>query len=158
MFSFGIIVNGSFSLEHSAQVVKEILTWFSFFGILSIIINYFILKYLNQVTKPLLLGLLISITCFLVSFTFVYIERDKFLENGKGNALEIDVNLVQKIYVKNLNTGQNTLLQKDEREIIWETERLLNYPDNSKGKNIYEVHIKFENGELIFKTNEMPKN
>lgn len=113
---------------------------------------------MNQVTKPLLLGLLISITCFLVSFTFVYIERDKFLENGKGNALEIDVNLVQKIYVKNLNTGQNTLLQKDEREIIWETERLLNYPDNSKGKNIYEVHIKFENGELIFKTNEMPKN
>lgn len=104
------------------------------------------------------LGILISLVCFLVSCPFVYIERDKFLENGRGNAVEIDVNLIQKIYVKNLNTGKNIFLQKDEREIIWETERLLNYPDNSKGKNIYEVHIKFENGELIFKTNEIPKN
>lgn len=158
IFKYGIIVNGSFSIENSNEVLKEIFYWIFLYGILTLSLNYLITNFINKFSKSILISILITVISFFVVTPFVYLERNKFLENGRGNAVEIDVNLVQKIYLKNLDSGKITFLQKEEREIIWETERLLNYPNNSKGKKIYEVHIKFINGELIFKTNEIPKN
>lgn len=81
--SFGVIVNGSFSVELSNQIMNVILTWFSFFGLLSVITNFLILKHLIKVKKSLLISLLISLSCFLISLPFVYVERDDFLENGE---------------------------------------------------------------------------
>ena len=147
---------GDFSLEDATHVILQILKWFVFFGLLSFILNFFILKYLNQAKKPILTSALISITCFVLSLPFVYIERNEFLKNGKENTLELEVKHIQVVYVKNLKSGKLTYYNKEVRETIWEIEYLMNYPKPQNGKYDYEVHIKFKKGELVFLTNELP--
>ncbi len=86
LVSFGIIVMGTFSIERSNEVVREILTLYAWFGMLSILVNYFILKYLNSITRPVLWAIALSLFCLLVSSSFIYFEREKFLDNGRGHA------------------------------------------------------------------------
>lgn len=86
LVSFGIIVMGTFSIERSNEVVREILTMYAWFGMLSVLVNFFILKYLNGVTKPVLWAIALALVCLLVSSSFIYVEREKFLDHGRWRA------------------------------------------------------------------------
>ncbi|MFM7007222.1 MAG: hypothetical protein ACKOWX_08205 [Flavobacteriales bacterium] len=100
LVSFGIIVMGTFSIERSNEVVREILTLYAWFGMLSVLVNYFILKYLNGITRPVLWAIAISLFCLLVSSSFIYIEREKFLDNGRWLA---SLNEKSESFISNYN-------------------------------------------------------
>lgn len=154
IFQFGIVVGGEFDLEQANSLVTEAILNIAFISAITLVLNFLILKFLNQSKLAVAFSLLFAfLTCFIPA-PVIYSERNRFLENGRGNSLDIDLDAIIEMKVKDTQTGRITKLSKSKRETIWNLEYLMWSEKNHTGR--YEIQIKLENGDLIFRTDKFP--
>lgn len=157
IFKHGIVVNGSFSLELADDIFYRICTLNAIIILISIGLNFIYLKYLIISKRPILVGVIFSLFAFVFTIPFLYRERINFLENGKQNAFDLDIKIIKEIKVQNLKTNKIFYIDKNQRELIWELEYLINndkikIENNGKPDQLYKIEISFKKGNLIFTT------
>lgn len=95
IWSYGIIVLGSYSLKDSNELLFEIIYINLFLCLVLFIFNYLILKYFFSEKKKLFLSIVVSLLTFIISLPIIYNERSKFLKNGRQNTFEIDYSRIK---------------------------------------------------------------
>ena len=158
IFSFGLVVMSRYDLESADRIVAEILEMFVFTFLLSVVLQFLTARYLIEAKRSLLLGLTISLFTLAGSIPFIFSERIAFMENGRPQALDIDIKNIQEIRCTNLLTGKTQLPDPKNRENIWSLEYQIN--DNA-GKTLmknvkYKIDVFYSNGQVTFLSTKEP--
>lgn len=156
IFTFGLIVQSDFSLEDAADLVTECFTKFISISSIALAFNFLILQFLRQSKLAVAYSFFFAFLTFVIPAPIILSERNRFLENGRGNSLDIDLDAIKEMKVKDTQTGTITRLSKSKRETIWDLEHLMSSEKNHTGR--YEIQIELKNGDLIFYTNSFPSN
>jgi len=91
-------------------------------------------------------SLTMATAVFCLVFLFNIHERNQFLENGRENAIDILVEQIQEIRIKNLKSGAIEIIDKTNRENIWKTEYLINHSVIQNPN--FELEVIYKNGAL----------
>jgi|GEM_PF-5589411 len=146
ILKFGLIVRGDFSLQDADNLFFSALRINGITSVTLFTSGFLALLLSGKNSMNFIWSFTMAVAVFCLSFLFTIHERNQFLDNGRENAIDILVENIQEIRIKDLKSGGIEIIDKARRGNIWKTEYLINRQVIQKPN--FELEVIYKNGML----------